>query len=94
MSWYGTRQVQLPLGEAFHARRISIASSQVGHIPPWQSPRWTHRRRMELALRLLRAPELDALITGESPFTDLPAVMERLSVGGDDTLCHLIRYDG
>ncbi len=32
MSWFGDREVSLPLGEAFHSRRLSIRSSQVGTV--------------------------------------------------------------
>lgn len=93
LSWYGTRDVTLPLGEAFHVRRLTLRSSQVGRIPPRHAARWSHRRRMELALRLLREPALDALVTGEDPFDRLPDVMKRLATGGQDALCHRIRYD-
>lgn len=92
LSWYGEDAVSLPLGEAFHARRLTIRSSQVGRIPPLHSPRWTYGRRMHLALALLREPALDALITGESTFSELPAVLRRLSREPGDTLCHRIRY--
>jgi len=92
MSWYGDRSVTLPLGEAFHSRRLTIKSSQVGTIPESQRSRWTTRRRMELALRLLADPSLDALITGESDFEELPLVMTRLAGAAGDTLCHRIRY--
>ncbi len=34
MSWFGTQPVTLPLGEAFHARRLALVSSQVGHVAP------------------------------------------------------------
>ena len=91
-SWYGSESVPLPLGEAFHSRRLTLRSSQVGRIPPDRAPRWSRARRLRLALDLLRASELDALITGESDFTDLPAVMVRLSRGPRATLCHRIRY--
>jgi threonine dehydrogenase-like Zn-dependent dehydrogenase len=93
LSWFGDQLVSLPLGEAFHSKRITIRSSQVGRIPPTRSARWDYARRMALALRLLQDPVLDMLITGESPFHELPSVMERLARGGDDTLCHRIRYD-
>jgi 2-desacetyl-2-hydroxyethyl bacteriochlorophyllide A dehydrogenase len=93
LSWYGTRPVSLPLGEEFHARRITLRSSQVGRIPPARAPRWSHGRRLALALRLLRDPALDVLVTGESPFEELPAVLERLARDGGETLCHRIRYD-
>lgn len=92
MSWFGDRPVSLPLGEAFHARRLTIRSSQVGAIPPARRAEWDTRRRMALALDLLKDPVLDELITGESPFEELPAVMMRLAAGPGDTLCHRIRY--
>ena len=34
MSWYGESEVSLPLGGAFHSRRLSIISSQVGRVAP------------------------------------------------------------
>ena len=68
MSWYGTQMVALPLGEAFHARRLTLKSSQVGAVASSQRPRWDAPRRMALALTLLADPALDALITGESEF--------------------------
>ena len=91
LSWYGDREVRLPLGGAFHARRLTLRSSQVGSLPPSEQPRWTHRRRLELALSLLADTRLDALISGESAFADLPATMPALVAG--DALCHRIRYD-
>lgn len=92
LSWFGSRPVSLPLGESFHSRRLTLRSSQVGRIPPGRAARWDHRRRMELALELLGDPALDILVSGESPFEDLPALMERLADDGDTTLCHRIRY--
>jgi threonine dehydrogenase-like Zn-dependent dehydrogenase len=92
VSWYGTQLVPLPLGEAFHSRRLTIRSSQVGRLPPTRAPRWSHGRRMQLALELLCEPRLDALITGESTFDQLPDLMVELSRGPGATLCHRIRY--
>jgi threonine dehydrogenase-like Zn-dependent dehydrogenase len=93
MSWYGDRVVPLALGAAFHARRLSIVSSQVGRIAPAQRTRWDYRRRMRLALDLLRDPALDALISGESAFETLPQVMAELTATPGNTLCHRIRYE-
>jgi threonine dehydrogenase-like Zn-dependent dehydrogenase len=76
-SWYGDRSVSLPLGEAFHARRLSLISSQVGALPPARVPRWTYRRRLGTALRLLRNEALDALITGEIAFGDAPIALPK-----------------
>jgi len=92
MSWYGSQDVPLALGGAFHAKRLTIASSQVGRIAASQRARWDTRRRMRLALRLLGDPALDALITGESDFEALPDIMATLARGAGDTLCHRIRY--
>ena len=92
LSWYGDQDVPLRLGQAFHARRLTIRSSQVGHVATAQRGRWDTRRRMQLALRLLESPALDTLINGESEFEELPEVMDRLSTSPGDTLCHRVRY--
>jgi len=92
MSWYGNHVVPLALGESFHARRLTIKSSQVGSLAPSQRARWDARRRLQLALSMLADPALDALITGESPFEALPQVMARLASAPGETLCHRIRY--
>lgn len=94
MSWFGQQTVALPLGEAFHAKRLTLRSSQVGHLPPTRLPRWTYRRRMELALSLLVDHSLDALISGESDFAGLPKLMPALATDGAGVLCHRIRYPG
>lgn len=92
LSWYGTSEVCLPLGEAFHPRRLTFKSSQVGRIPPLRAPRWTHRRRLEAALDLLDDPALDALFTGECALEALPGVMQEFAAGTRDALCHRVRY--
>ena len=92
LSWYGTRSVPLPLGEAFHSRRLTLRSSQVGRVPVDRAPRWDHARRLGVALDLLRDERLDLLISGESDFETLPEVMGRLAEDGPGVLCHRIRY--
>ncbi|MCX7892138.1 MAG: zinc-binding alcohol dehydrogenase [Burkholderiales bacterium] len=92
LSWYGTREVALPLGGRFHAQRLALKSSQVGNVAAAQRARWTRERRLDLALALLDDPALDALVTGEDRFADLPQAMARLATAAGDTLCHRIRY--
>jgi len=92
LSWYGDRNVPIALGGGFHARRLTLKSSQVGHVATTQRPRWDNRRRMAFALSLLAHDELDALITGESAFDDLPSAMAALAAAPGDTICHRIRY--
>jgi len=93
LSWYGEKDVALPLGAAFHTRRLQLVCSQVGSVATCQRARWDAKRRMRLALRLLIDPRLDALITGEGAFEDLPRIMARLSADPGDSLCHRIRFD-
>jgi hypothetical protein len=92
MSWYGDQNVPLPLGEGFHARRLTIKSSQVSSVAASQRARWDARRRMQLALTMLTDSVLDVLITGESEFDELPRTMARLASDSSDTLCHRVRY--
>ncbi|CAL9638593.1 hypothetical protein SUDANB15_06255 [Streptomyces sp. enrichment culture] len=91
LSWYGDRKVSLPLGEAFHSRRLVIRSSQVGTVSPARANR-SYADRLALALDLLADPALDALVTGESAFEELPDVMPRLASGEIPALCHRVRY--
>lgn len=92
MSWYGDAVVPIALGEGFHARRLTLKSSQVGSVASSQRARWDASRRMQLALSMLTDPALDALITGESEFDALPQVMAQLATAPGNALCHRIRY--
>ena len=93
LSGYGDDEVRLSLGEAFHSRRLSIRASQVGTVSPARAARRSTTDRLALALELLRDPAFDALVTGHSPFTELPEVMARLAAGRLPALCHTITYD-
>jgi 2-desacetyl-2-hydroxyethyl bacteriochlorophyllide A dehydrogenase len=92
LSWYGDQPVTLPLGGAFHSRRLTIRSSQVGQVAADQRPRWTYARRLAKALALLADPSLDALLTGETPFEHLPSAMPALTASAGDTICHAVVY--
>jgi hypothetical protein len=50
------------------------------------------RDRLALALALLRDEAFDALLSGESPFADLPRVLPALASGELSALCHVITY--
>ena len=93
MSWYGDRSVCLPLGEAFHSRRLTLKSSQVGNVAGARRARRTLQSRMQLALSLLNDAALDGLINSESRFGDLPRTMEQLSSAPGDVIMHRVRYD-
>jgi threonine dehydrogenase-like Zn-dependent dehydrogenase len=92
LSWYGDRRVCVPLGEAFHPRRLTVRSSQVGTVSPRRAGRG-YAGRMALALRLLSDPRFDALISAEYPFDELPALLPRLAGGELSALCVRVAYD-
>jgi threonine dehydrogenase-like Zn-dependent dehydrogenase len=94
LSWYGDREVRLSLGGAFHTGRLGIRASQVSTLSPVRRGRRTMADRLELSLGLLRDPAFDALLTGCSPFHELPDVMARLAAGTLSALCHTITYEG
>jgi 2-desacetyl-2-hydroxyethyl bacteriochlorophyllide A dehydrogenase len=86
-AWYGRKQVPLPLGAAFHRRRLTIRSSQVSTIPARLAGSWDVRRRREEALGLLRWPPVADLATHEFPLeraADAYAAIDR----GDEDLIH------
>jgi threonine dehydrogenase-like Zn-dependent dehydrogenase len=92
LSWYGVGDVSVPLGAAFHPRRLTVRSSQVGEISAARRARRTHADRLQLALDLLRDERFDALISGSSPFPQLPETMRRIASGELTGLCHVVDY--
>jgi NADPH:quinone reductase-like Zn-dependent oxidoreductase len=91
-SWYGDEPVSAPLGLDFHTRRLKLVSTQVGQVSPSRRPRWSHARRLDKALALLADERLDALLTEEVAFADLPAALPRLLAPGAPGLATVIRY--
>ena len=91
-SWFGNREVALPLGGAFHSQRLRLISSQVGAVAPSHRAGITSRQRLEMALDVLRDPLFDQLITEEVAFTDLPDALPRLLSPGAPGLATAIRY--
>ena len=92
LSWYGMVQPRVPLGAAFHSRRLTIRASQVGAVAPPRRVRRTTGDRLRLALQLLEDPTFDAFITGHAPFGALPQTMESIFNDGAETLCQVIDY--
>jgi len=92
LSWYGDRLVEVPFGTYFHSRRLRLISSQVGSLPPDRAPRWSHARRLRAALSLLAAPDLDALITSEIAFADLPKQLPSILAADGSGLMTAVRY--
>jgi threonine dehydrogenase-like Zn-dependent dehydrogenase len=62
-SWFGTTPVALPLGGAFHRRRLTIRSTQVSTVPARLSGNWTRSRRRRETVGLLAELPLEPLCT-------------------------------
>jgi threonine dehydrogenase-like Zn-dependent dehydrogenase len=92
LSWYGSGEVSIALGEAFHSRRLRLIASQVGKVAPSHRARWPSARRLAAALALLRDAALDALIASPVEFAHLPAQLESIFSAQSNAVCPLIRY--
>lgn len=92
LSWYGAGEIPVPLGGAFHSRRLRLVASQVGSIAPSHRARWTCSARLAAALALLADPALDRLLAPAIGFHDLPALLPRILAPATGVLCQLIRY--
>jgi threonine dehydrogenase-like Zn-dependent dehydrogenase len=92
LSWYGAGTAAAPLGGAFHSQRLKLICSQVGHVSQSRRPRWSRRQRMEAALRLLLAPELDLLTAVEIPFEETAERLPKLLRGDAAGLAPVISY--
>jgi 2-desacetyl-2-hydroxyethyl bacteriochlorophyllide A dehydrogenase len=77
-SWYGSQPVELPLGGAFHRRRLTIRSSQVSTIPAALAGRWDVDRRRRAAVALLGELPLSALATTEVAFEEAATAYQAL----------------
>ena len=94
-SWFGDREAVLPLGEAFHAKRLSIVSTQVGAVAPAMRGRRSHADRLTLALDLLEDARFDALVGPVTRFADLAAALPALldpPAGAAAPLCPVVTY--
>lgn len=93
LSWFGEGEVPVPLGGAFHHRRLTIRASQVGLVAASRRARRTHRDRLSLALDLLaRDARFDALLTSHAPLAELPHRMPALAAGVPGLFCHVVTH--
>lgn len=91
-SWFGIKPVSLPLGGAFHRRRLTIRSTQVSTIPARLSANWSRRTRMETALRLMRELDLGSLATHEFPLKRAADAFRAVDSPSDGLIHAAIEY--
>ena len=92
LSWYGSGIVSVPLGGAFHSRRLKLVSSQVGKVAPSHRATFTYRQRLMAAITLTAHPHLDALIAPAVSFRELPVVLPDILKPRSGVLCQLVNY--
>ena len=85
-SWYGSKEVKLShLGGRFHRSHLQLISSQVSDIPSILTSRWTKKRRMDLAWKVLRDVKPSQVLKPIiQPVNDAPRVYEELLSGKID----------
>ena len=92
LSWFGSHSVAVPLGAAFHSRRLRLVASQVGRVSPSRRSRWASRRRLDAALALLADPAYDALLEPAIAWHQLPARLPDVLAPVGGVLCQVIDY--
>lgn len=93
MSWYGGTGAQLALSDEFHHNRITIKSSQVGHIGPDLSATHSLPRRSESVLRAFGELDLEPLVSDRVPFGDAPKGYQLVDARDEHTTQVVLTYE-
>jgi threonine dehydrogenase-like Zn-dependent dehydrogenase len=92
-SWFGTKPVALPLGGAFHRRRLVIRSTQVSTVPARLSATWTLARRRQQAAELLAELPLARLCTHVFAFGHAAEAFRAVDEGIPGLMHAVLDYD-
>jgi threonine dehydrogenase-like Zn-dependent dehydrogenase len=92
-SWFGTKPVVLPLGGAFHRRRLIIRSTQVSTLPASLSATWTRSRRRLEAVELLPELPLAELCTHVFAFGHAAEAFRAVDTGIPGLMHAVLDYD-
>lgn len=91
-SWFGTKPVPLPLGGAFHRRRLTLRSTQVSTIPARLTAEWSKTKRVETALSLMKELPMDLLATHEFPLPEVSRAFRAVDSSIDGLIHAAINY--
>jgi threonine dehydrogenase-like Zn-dependent dehydrogenase len=91
-SWYGNKDVSLPLGNEFHRRRLTIRSTQVSTIPAHLSNRWDRASRTRAVVDLLAELPLDRLATHTFAFEDAGDAYAAIDAGREGLIHAALGY--
>jgi len=92
-SWFGTKPVVLPLGGAFHRRRLTIRSTQVSTVPARQSGNWSRSRRRQETVALMTELPLARLCTDVFDFDHAAEAFRAVDEGKPGLMHAVLRYD-
>ncbi len=92
-SWFGVKPVVLPLGGAFHRRRLTIASTQVSTMPARLSGTWTLSRRRQEAIDLMAELPLARLCTHVFGFDQAAEAFAAVDEGVPGLMHAVLDYD-
>jgi threonine dehydrogenase-like Zn-dependent dehydrogenase len=92
-SWFGTKPVVLPLGGAFHRRRLTIRSTQVSTVPAHLSGTWTRSRRRQETVELMAGLPLAQLCTHVFAFGDAAEAFQAVDEGIPGLMHAVLDYD-
>jgi threonine dehydrogenase-like Zn-dependent dehydrogenase len=92
-SWFGTKPVALPLGGAFHRRRLTIRSTQVSTLPARLSGTWTLSRRRQESADLMAGLPLGQLCTHHFAFAHAAEAFRAVDQGLPGLMHAVLDYD-
>ena len=92
-SWYGEKRAPVDLGGFFHRGRHQLVSSQVSTIAPRHRGRWSKKRRLQAARRILMSLPVEELITHRFPIDEAKAAFRQLDRYPSDTLQVILTYE-
>ena len=92
-SWFGVTPVVLPLGGAFHRRRLTIRSTQVSTVPARLSGTWTLARRRRETTDLLTSLPLTQLCTHVFAFGRAAEAFQAVDQGTPGLMHVVLDYD-
>ncbi len=92
-SWFGVKPVTLPLGGAFHRRRLTIRSTQVSTVPARLSGTWSPSRRRRETVELLAGLPLAQLCTDVFAFDQAADAFRAVDQGKPGLMHAVLDYD-
>jgi len=92
-SWYGTKDVSLDLGDAYHRSHIRVRASQVSRIDPDHADRWDKDRRLDAVCAWLAETDLSALHTREFDVSRAPEAYRLLDERPNEAIQVTLTYD-